>query len=195
MRDEKQDQLAGNGKAGGGVTNGEAGMTAKSKAIPFILSIIIIAADQVTKYWIVSTIPPNTIGFRVFAGDFLRIIHVRNNAVAFSMGSGLPDTVRLVLFIVLPVILIGTIIVYVLRSSEFALFQRWLIAGVVGGGLGNLIDRIFRSGLVIDFVDVKFYGLFGMERFPTFNVADSSIVVCGILLIISFIFSLRENNE
>jgi signal peptidase II len=171
------------------------GMKAKSKAIPFILSIIIIAADQVSKYWIVSTIPPNTIGFHVFTGDFLRIIHVKNNAVAFSMGSGLPDTVRMVLFIVLPVILIGAIIVYVIRSSEFSLFQRWLIAGVVGGGLGNLIDRIFRSGLVIDFVDVKFYGLFGMERFPTFNVADSSIVVCGILLIISFIFSLRENNE
>jgi len=165
------------------------GMKAKSKAIPFILSIIIIAADQVSKYWIVSTIPPNTIGFHVFTGDFLRIIHVKNNAVAFSMG------VRMVLFIVLPVILIGAIIVYVIRSSEFSLFQRWLIAGVVGGGLGNLIDRIFRSGLVIDFVDVKFYGLFGMERFPTFNVADSSIVVCGILLIISFIFSLRENNE
>ena len=59
--------------------------------------------------------------------------------------------------------------------------------GIVGGGLGNLVDRFFRKEGVVDFIDVKFYGLFGLERWPTFNVADSAVVVCGILLIISFI--------
>ena len=60
------------------------------------------------------------------------------------------------------------------------------VCGIVGGGIGNLIDRFFRPEGVVDFIDVKFYGLFGMERWPTFNVADSAVVVCGILLIISF---------
>ena len=68
--------------------------------------------------------------------------------------------------------------------------------GIAGGGFGNLIDRFFRAEGVVDFIDVKFYGLFGMERWPTFNVADSAVVVCGILLIISFIVtSIKESKS
>ncbi len=52
----------------------------------------------------------------------------------------------------------------------------------MGGGIGNLIDRIFRSLRVVDFISVKFYGIFGLERWPTFNIADASLVVSGILL-------------
>ena len=50
-----------------------------------------------------------------------------------------------------------------------------------------MIDRIFRSLRVVDFISVKFYGLFGLERFPTWNVADSAVVVSVILLLLSFI--------
>ena len=50
-----------------------------------------------------------------------------------------------------------------------------------------MIDRLFRSLRVVDFVSVKFYGLFGLERFPTWNVADSAVVVSVILLLLSFI--------
>jgi signal peptidase II len=60
--------------------------------------------------------------------------------------------------------------------------------GIIGGGFGNLIDRFFRPDGVVDFIDVKFYGLFGLERWPTFNVADSAVVVCGSLLFISMLF-------
>ena len=68
--------------------------------------------------------------------------------------------------------------------------------GIVGGGLGNLIDRFFRAEGVVDFIDLKFYGLFGLERWPTFNVADSAVVVCGLLLIISFIITfIKESKE
>ena len=58
---------------------------------------------------------------------------------------------------------------------------------MLGGGLANMVDRVFRPQGVVDFVDVKFYGLFGMERYPTFNVADSSVVVGGILLLVTFL--------
>ena len=50
-----------------------------------------------------------------------------------------------------------------------------------------MIDRLFRSLRVVDFISVKFYGLFGLERFPTWNVADSAVVVSVILLLLSFI--------
>jgi signal peptidase II len=87
----------------------------------------------------------------------------------------------------MPLIFLGIVIVVYMKSNDFTKLQRWAIAGIVGGGIGNLIDRIFRPEGVVDFIDVKFYGLFGMERWPTFNVADSAVVVCGILLIVSFI--------
>ena len=66
--------------------------------------------------------------------------------------------------------------------------------GIVGGGFGNLIDRCFRTEGVVDFIDVKFYGIFGMERWPTFNIADAAVVVCGILLIISFLLPFKKNK-
>jgi len=81
-------------------------MNKKERLLPFVLTACIVAADQLIKLWISANIPQNTIGYRVFGGEFLRIIHVRNNAIAFSMGSGFPDIVRMLLFIVVPLILI-----------------------------------------------------------------------------------------
>ena len=62
-------------------------------------------------------------------------------------------------------------------------------------GFGNIFDRIFRPEGVVDFIDVKFYGLFGMERFPTFNVADSFVMVCAILLVISVISQVAKEEK
>ena len=70
-----------------------------------------------------------------------------------------------------------------------------MICGVIGGGLGNIFDRFFRPEGVVDFIDVKFFGLFGMERFPTFNVADSFVMVCAILLVISVITNIVRDEK
>lgn len=163
----------------------------KEKLIPFALALAVILADQITKALVVANIPPYTIGW-TFAGDFLRIVHVANKGVAFSLGSTLSQTFRSLLFSLAPLVVIILVIVIYFRNKEFNFLQRWCICGIVGGGIGNIIDRIFRPQGVIDFVDVKFYGLFGLERWPTFNVADMAIVVCGILLIVSFIFTAKS---
>ena len=157
----------------------------KEKLLPFILTIIVIVLDQITKALVVSFIPPYKIGAQ-FLGDFLRLIHVYNPGVAFSIGASWPDLLRRIAFSIMPLIFLAIVIVVYMKSNDFTKLQRWAIAGIVGGGIGNLIDRIFRPEGVVDFIDVKFYGLFGMERWPTFNVADSAVVVCGILLIVSF---------
>ena len=165
-----------------------------SRSLPFLLSAFLIAADQVSKKLIVDNIPVNSIGYS-FWNDFLWIIHVKNTGIAFSMGDGLPGVFRLILFIIIPLIVMIGLVAYIIRTESITLFQRWCLAGILGGGLGNLIDRIFRSEGVVDFVSVKFYGLFGMSRFPVFNVADSSIVVFGILILITFIIEGRHKNE
>lgn len=166
----------------------------KRKILPLVLTIVVIVLDQITKMLVCRFIPVNTIGSMYF-GDFLRIIHVRNTGVAFSFGAGWSDIVRRIAFSLVPLIVLGLVFSVYFRNNEFTKLQRWAICGILGGGIGNIIDRIFRPAGVVDFIDVKFYGLFGLERWPTFNVADSAVVVCGILLIISFICSIASEAK
>ena len=166
----------------------------KAKLWPISLALLVILLDQITKILVIKNIPLYTIGASFF-GDFLRIIHVANTGVAFSVGATWSETARRFLFSLIPLIVIGIVVAIYFRNNSWTKLQRWASMGIVGGGLGNLIDRFFRSEGVVDFIDVKFYGLFGMDRWPTFNVADSAVVVCGIMLIISFIVtSIRESK-
>ena len=161
---------------------------------PFLLSAGIIMLDQITKAAVSARIPLNSIGAQYF-GDLLRLIHVRNEAIAFSIGAGAAEPVRIVLFILLPLVLLGVIAWMILKNSDLTALQRISCAVILGGGVGNIIDRIFRSGGVVDFIDVKFYGLFGLERWPAFNVADSAIVVGGFLLIGTILFHKEPSHE
>lgn len=166
----------------------------KSKLLPFTLTIVVIILDQITKLIVVNNIPPYTIGTQFF-GDFLRIIHVSNSGVAFSVGASWSLTIRKLMFSLIPLIVMGIVIAVYFRNKEWNKTQRWAIMGIVGGGFGNLIDRIFRAEGVVDFIDIKFYGLFGLQRWPTFNIADSAVVICGIILVISFICTSIKQNK
>ena len=168
------------------------------KGIPLSLTVLVIALDQATKAWIVSSIPEGTVAYRFF-GDFLWICHVRNDAVAFSLGSGLSDAVKIVAFIILPLILMVLIVAAIFSDrilGKITQFQRWCLAGIAGGGIGNLIDRIFRSFRVVDWISTNNYGWFGMERFPTYNIADAAIVISVILLVVSILLGeIRKNAK
>ncbi len=70
----------------------------KEVLLPFLLTIILVMADQITKTWIVLRVPVGTI-YRSFLNDILWIVHVRNSAIGFSLGKDLPLQVKHVLFI------------------------------------------------------------------------------------------------
>lgn len=161
------------------------------RLVPFILTAAVIAADQLTKWVITLTVRPWSVGFSLF-GDFFRIVRVYNPGIAFSLGSGLSSDIRTIIFGLIPLFVILIVAAVYFRSDDLSKFQRWCITGIIGGGLGNLIDRFFRPEGVLDFLDVKFYGLFGLERWPTFNVADSSVVICGALLMVSLFVGVRQ---
>lgn len=164
--------------------------------LPLILSAAIVLVDQLTKWWIVSNVPLYySTGHSIeVIGDFFRIIHARNLGIAFSIGHGLSEPIRRVLFVALPAVVLAVLVVAVYRSRELTGAQRWFVAAIIGGGVGNIIDRVARPLGVVDFLDVKFYGLFGLDRWPTFNVADSSVVVGGILLVISSLWAARDSD-
>jgi signal peptidase II len=162
----------------------------KSRLAPLILSAGIIAADQLAKIVVILTIPLNR-SVKVI-DDFFRLIHVQNPAIAFSIGRGIEASTRRTLFMLLPLIVIALLFLYYLFTREpLTRFQKWCFGALVGGGLGNYVDRIFRPAGVVDFLDFKFYGIFGLERWPTFNLADATVVVTGILLFISFLIPIR----
>jgi signal peptidase II len=112
--------------------------------------------------------------------DGVVLLHYVENSGAFlSLGSGLPRPVRMAAFIAFPVIMLAGMILYVARRRETA----WrVIAGlsfIVGGGCGNLIDRLFRDGRVSDFL------ILGIGSLHTgiLNLADLFVLVGCVLLL------------
>jgi signal peptidase II len=166
------------------------------KLIPFSLTVFVIVADQAVKSFIAANWPINSIVKKFFLDDngdgIIEIWHVRNKAIAFSLGGNLPEALRPILFVVLPFAVLIFLVWYYMTSSEFTKLQRWAVAGIVGGGLGNLIDRVLRPDGVVDFISVKFYGFLGFERWPTFNIADSSVVICVFLWLLSMLLNSNE---
>lgn len=164
------------------------------RLLPFALTSAIIIADQVSKTWIVANVPQGTM-HASYLGDFVSIWHVRNKAIGFSLGASLPMGAKVALFIVVPLVLLVVLAVYMVKTKELTTYQRWLVAALMGGGFGNVADRMFREDWVVDFVSLRMYGLFGMERWPTFNVADSTIVVSGILLMLAILFGRHAGRQ
>lgn len=165
----------------------------KEKLLPLVLLFAVVLLDQVTKVLVVKYVPFHSIAASFF-GDFLRIIYVANTGVAFSIGAGWGDLFRILLFRILPLVVLVAVLVFYFKTNEITSVQRWAVCGIVGGGFGNLIDRFFRPEGVVDFIDVKFYGIFGYDRWPTFNVADAAVVVCGVILVVSFIFFSKKKG-
>ena len=181
----------------------------KEKLLPVILTVLVIVLDQITKALVVKYIPYNPQNpyenydkWISFLNGFFRIIHVRNTGVAFSVGATWGQTVRNIMFSLIPILVIGLVFVIYFRNNDFTKLQRWAITGIAGGGIGNIIDRIFRPAGVVDFLDVQWFGIencpipfLRMTRWPTFNVADSAVVVCGIMLVISFIVTSAQDKK
>jgi len=163
----------------------------RSRLVPLLLSAGVILVDQIAKILVIRTIPRGTAVSVI--GDFFRLIHVQNPAIAFSIGRGIQAGTRRPLFMLLPLMVIAVLFLYYIFTRDpLTRFQKWCFGALVGGGLGNYVDRIFRPDGVVDFLDFRFYGLLGMERWPTFNLADATVVVAGILLFISFLLPSKK---
>ena len=139
----------------------------------------IVALDQFTKYLTVVHIP--LYGSVDFIPGFLGLTYVQNPGAAFSSFEG-QQWLFAVIFLVFTVVVVRE---YRKKTMPFTTFERWCIASIYAGGLGNMIDR-FRFGYVVDMIETKFMD------FPVFNVADCFITCGCILMIISLIFFNKE---
>ena len=130
----------------------------------------IVALDQYTKYLTVANIA--LYQDVPFIPGLLQLTYVRNTGAAFSSFEG-----QQWLFALIFAVFTGMIVYeYYKKSMGFTKFERWCIAAIYGGGLGNMIDRV-RLGYVVDMIETTF-----ME-FPVFNVADC-FITCGCFLLL-----------
>ena len=141
---------------------------------------IVIALDQLTKFWIQQTIPVWEKGFSVIPG-FFDIVHILNRGAAFGFLNRHDIDWQRPFFIAVSILALG-LIAFLARSNEDdGPFYVWGLGLILGGALGNLVDRV-RLGVVIDFLD--FY--VGDLHWPAFNVADMGICIGAGALLVSF---------
>ncbi|CAN5831167.1 signal peptidase II [soil metagenome] len=146
---------------------------------PLLIAALVIAVDQLTKDWAQRALGDGDVVDVVWK---LRFNLAYNRGMAFSRGDGLGPIV--------PVLAIGVVAILLIAVGRSS--SRWFVAAVgfvIGGALGNVIDRLFRGdgwlrGAVVDFVDLQFW--------PIFNVADVAIVVGGAILVLT---TLRGDHE
>ena len=137
-------------------------------------ALVLYALDQVTKALVVANIP---LGARYdVIGEFVQLWHVRNSGAAFSI---LPGATWL--FVPVTLGAIGMVVYFHRTLRARGPWIQIILGAILAGALGNLTDRL-RLGYVTDFVSVGI----GNVRFPTFNVADSAVVL-GIAALVTYL--------
>ncbi len=161
---------------------------------------LLIIADQLTKLAVRQSF---ALGESVPVwGDFFRLTYIHNAAGAFGVAFGHP-AVYYVASIVISIFIIHNLY----RHPDLRSWSIWGLALVLGGAIGNLIDRIY-LGAVIDFLDCEFFDInlptfklwfihfrgYAMTRWPIFNIADSAVTVGICVLILSVWFDGKKKE-
>ena len=151
------------------------------------VAILIVAADQATKWAIIEWVP---LYDRVPVNSFLNLTHQQNSGAAFSFLASASGWQRW-FFVVLASAVSVVIVAWMWRiRNEGPLVLIAGLALILGGAVGNLLDRLL-LGYVTDFIQVWF----GDWAFPSFNVADSAITVGAVLLIVDALFFSGQEGQ
>ena len=166
----------------------------------YAVVIVVILLDQITKnivkssMYLYQSIP--------LLGDFFRLTYIENPGMAFGI-----QFHNKVWFTLLSVVAAIIVLIYLLRMANDKIVFRLAMALILGGAVGNLIDRLL-FGKVVDFLDVEFFDLsipafdvlfisfpgYALTRWPVFNIADSA-VTCGMIILTWIIFFQKSYLE
>jgi signal peptidase II len=173
---------------------------------------MVIACDQIAKLLVKGVhIPVLGVSWegmqygasKAILGDFLRLTYIENPGMAFGIDIG-----GKLFFSVFSIVASVAILYYLYHSRHEPLGFRIALAVILGGAVGNLIDRVFYGllfdegplfyGRVVDFVDVDFFDVnilgYHLSRWPVFNVADASVTI-GVVLLLLFHQSTSASGE
>ena len=148
------------------------------------IALAVIVLDQVTKTAILGAFQ---LGDSRTVTSFFNLVRVHNSGAAFSFLAGASGWQRW--FFVGLGVAAALFIVWLLRSHGGQRLFSWALALILGGAIGNVVDRLLH-GYVVDFIQVHHSGWY----FPSFNVADSAITVGAILLIVDELRRVRRSR-
>jgi len=150
----------------------------------YLTAVVVIAVDQWTKAWVRANLPVGQ-AFDLFPGfgDWARLLHIQNTGAAFGMFQT-GGTV----FTIVAIVVSTAIVYYSFKITEEAWALRLILGLQLGGALGNLIDRLL-FGPVTDFIS-----LLGIWNAPIFNVADASITIGVVLMVVAMLLSPAERD-
>ncbi|MGI6576207.1 MAG: signal peptidase II [bacterium] len=135
-----------------------------------VMAVLILALDQVTKLWVQNSMVPQE-SIPLLPGIF-HLTYVQNTGAAFGIMKG-----KTLFFVIITAVVVGFVLYIIPQITKGQLQLRLAMGLLLGGAVGNLIDRV-RFGYVIDFFDFRIW--------PVFNIADSAVVV-GVALLFWFI--------
>lgn len=158
----------------------------KSNPKILITSLLVILVDQGSKILVKKYMALEQ--SQQVIGNFLRFTYIENPGIAFGLKVSSKG-----FFTFVSILASVAIVVYLFRSKEDKFLTRFPLALILGGAIGNLIDRIL-YGRVVDFVDVDFPD-FLMERWPVFNVADVAVTIGMIILLSMILFEKGKKEE
>lgn len=149
----------------------------------YMIALLVIAIDQFTKWLVLKYME---LGESItIIEDLLYLTSHRNRGAAWGILQG-----QMWFFYIITVVVIIGIIFYLKKGADEGLLFKWSLALMLGGAIGNFIDRIFRKE-VVDFIHTFPFGY----NFPIFNIADSSLVIGVALLIIHMLLEEKKEKE
>lgn len=170
-------------------------MKLSKRSIYIILVIILtIAVDQISKVLVRIHIEARTEinpGERIsLIGDAFLMMNVENTGAFLGMGSDLNPTLRVILLLILPIVVLGFVLRHVFKDKNLDNLSLFAFASIIGGGLANVYDRIL-YGSVTDFLFIDLGGVF---RTGIFNMADLSVTT-GMIILVLTSFKKKKPSE
>ncbi|MBU1528117.1 MAG: lipoprotein signal peptidase [Gammaproteobacteria bacterium] len=157
----------------------------KKSILPWIgFSLLLILVDQITKLWVQARLDLGTV---VEITSFFNLVYVLNPGAAFSFLADQEGWQKH--FLAGVAVVASSVIIFMMRSSSHRKFAMFCLACILGGAIGNLIDRV-AHGAVIDFLDFYIQNY----HWPAFNVADIAITMGAIGLIVDELFFNKEHK-
>ena len=153
-----------------------------------LLIIVNIAIDQISKFWVRANVEPYSEASII--GDVFTLHNVENTGAFLGMGSDLSPTLKLLLLLILPVIVLGLVVIHIIREKSIDKMSLIGFCCIIGGGIANVYDR-FAYGSVTDFLHLDFGGKL---RTGIFNIADMSVTT-GMIIILVASFLYRKKKE
>ncbi|MBI4764251.1 MAG: signal peptidase II [Deltaproteobacteria bacterium] len=141
--------------------------------------LVVVILDFLTKEYVITHFP--LYSSQPIIPGLLNLVHIRNKGVAFGILGGAAPVWRDILLLLFPIVAMTGILIFALRNPQQKTGILLSLGGIIGGALGNLIDRL-RFRAVIDFLDIYW----GPYHWPAFNVADSAITLGVLFLVFSY---------